>query len=159
MWVVARTGCQVLAIEPNPSVQKLLEENVRQLGDKVTIVKAALAEAPGSRTLHDSGFPGLSSLADHGEALRTFAVQAVTLENIISGSGFPYVDFLKMDIEGAELEVLNSTPAAVLQKIRNAVIECHPGAGVNASLVAHRLAEAGGMKISLNERMVVGWRG
>jgi FkbM family methyltransferase len=158
LWIAARTGCRVFAVEPNPSIHGLLEENIKQLGEQLTIFKAAVAEAPGLRTLHDSGFPGLSSLGGQGGSIRTFTVQAVTLEDVLSLSGFPQVDLLKMDIEGAELEVLNSTPPAVLRRIKNAIIECHPGAGVDSAAVADRLAAAGGMKISLNDRMVVGSR-
>ncbi|MEM7158189.1 MAG: FkbM family methyltransferase [Myxococcota bacterium] len=48
-----------------------------------------------------------------------------TLERVLESSGVERIDFLKMDIEGAEREVLASLPTSVWSKIRKIALEWH----------------------------------
>jgi FkbM family methyltransferase len=157
VWITGRSPCRVLAVEPNPSAYSLLRENVASLGERVVLKKVAIAGRREIRTLYDDGFPAISSLVMPRNAARTYEVQAITLEELLSTSGFPAIDLLKMDIEGAEKEVLQATSVDTLRRIQAAVIECHPHAGADSEWVADRLRGAG-MEVVCEPRLVVAWR-
>ena len=53
------------------------------------------------------------------------SVRAVTVAELIDLSGFPHVDILKLDIEGAEREVFASDSQSWLQQVRVMTVELH----------------------------------
>ena len=76
---------------------------------------------------------------DRNGTYEPVVVEATTLTDIVNRLG--EIDFLKMDIEGAEYAVLLSTPADVLKRIRTIALETHNPA-LNGGLMEH-LAGAG----------------
>lgn len=61
-------------------------------------------------------------------------IRAYSIQNIMEKSGFPYIDILKMDIEGSEYEVFSSKKCLEwLQLVKVLIIETHdskiPGCG------------------------------
>ncbi|MBI5394966.1 MAG: FkbM family methyltransferase [Verrucomicrobia bacterium] len=60
-----------------------------------------------------------------GRPRRTERVRAITLERIFSRFRIKTVDFLKLDCEGAEYDILLSTPGRTLSRIRKIVGEYH----------------------------------
>ncbi|MFA5189260.1 MAG: FkbM family methyltransferase [Verrucomicrobiia bacterium] len=60
-----------------------------------------------------------------GRPRRTERVRAITLEQIFSRFRIKQVDFLKLDCEGAEYDILLSAPGGVLSRIRRIVGEYH----------------------------------
>jgi FkbM family methyltransferase len=108
---------RVIGFEPDPAVVPLLEENLRRNGyDDVELVQAALATGDGPRGFV-SDLDG-SHLVDGGGA--TSQVRTVRLDEYLDGPA----DFLKLNIEGAELDVLRAS-AARLGAVRQLVIEYH----------------------------------
>ena len=106
---VGRAG-RVLAFEPSSRERLLLEKNVQRnrLGN-VTIVPQALADQPGTAHLHIAAklhgghnTLGEFAYADAGNA-GTEEVPVGTLDALATGR----VDVMKIDVEGAELKVLN----------------------------------------------------
>ena len=98
---------RVIALEPDPTTVPYLEENVRHNGLKdVTIVRAALAEQDGQITLHSDGRYGSTIMTNSDDAASTesqrYDVRTVRLRDYLDQP----VDFLKMNIEGAEWPVL-----------------------------------------------------
>ena len=144
LWVTARSRCHVLALEPNPSTRRMLEANVRRqgLGDRVEVRPWALAGGRGSRSLRpapDSAATSLVSEMTSGDV----QVEAMDLAGAIVASGFPRIDIVKMDIEGAEYEVFESVSSDVLEAPACWVIECHPHPGKAMGSVERALASAG----------------
>jgi hypothetical protein len=66
----------------------------------------------------DTGIPKL-------EAACITRAAAVSLKDIFAKNKIPRVDFLKMDCEGAEYEILFNCQENILRKIDKIVIECH----------------------------------
>jgi FkbM family methyltransferase len=157
LWVAQRTNCEILAIEPNPWVQPLLGENLSLLGPAARILPVAVAGSRGERSLYDGGFPAISSIVATKSPTNGIVVDAITLADLVSGSGFERVDLLKMDIEGAEGEVFRSVPLETLRRIDSAIIECHPAAGVESRFIADKLLEAG-FEVAFDSRIVLAWR-
>lgn len=101
---------KVVSIEPNPATFELLEESVRLNGFErhVRLVQAAAADREGTLDLFvPAGEPKNATVAFGGGARPAEArvsVPAVPLDRL--GSGLERVDFLKIDVEGAEPAVL-----------------------------------------------------
>lgn len=98
-------GCFLTAIEPDPDIFAALMENLEPyLGPRVTCRCVALAERAGPlkffQNRGDAGRISNPSKAHHAVT----NIQAILLDELLTES----VDFLKMDIEGSEVHVLNS---------------------------------------------------
>lgn len=103
---------RVIAFEPHPVLGEVLRRNVqRARGANVTVVPQALGRAAGTAhlVLHTSDNYGASSLRpDDSTAHRPrVPVQVTTLDEHLARAGGPRVDVLKLDVEGAELDVID----------------------------------------------------
>ncbi len=112
---------EVLAFEPDPDIYAILKKNIVSAGvaEGVTCIGACLAAEKGSVTFYSDGSDGGSKI-NHGQATKKIEVPAVVLSDYITKP----VDFLKLDIEGAELEVLESSREN-LKKVKNIFVEYH----------------------------------
>lgn len=116
----------VVAFEPNETCYKIAEENIRKNGlTGVTLLKAAVGPETGEATLYlnDQDSMGASlaprhiteEMVDH-----SVTVPMISLREYLETP----VDFLKLDIEGNEAEVLNAV-ADQLPAARNIFCEYH----------------------------------
>ena len=121
--------CRLMAVEPNPTTYDLLETNLSSLtaNGRSKVVKLAVWSHEASLAA-DRGVD-----ADHYSAFATKEVsinewdgqiEGVTMETLISKSGFSEVDLLKVDIEGAEVELFRGR-VDWLKKINAIAIEFH----------------------------------
>jgi len=109
----------VLAVEPNPQNMKLLEASRRANGfSQVTTALCAAARATGLLMLNASHSNGTTyALFDELDAmLSAQTVPAFRLDDLV-GAERP-VDFLKIDVEGAEYNALDG--------FRAGLARCHP---------------------------------
>jgi len=108
-WFLEKNGWSGILIEPQSSCCQALREQRPQ-----SRVFQAACCAPGQKgtlTLHVSNNNSLSSLKKHAndtdvEYVGTETVQALPLDDILAQAGHPAVDFLSIDVEGFELDVL-----------------------------------------------------
>lgn len=121
---------EVHTFEPEPRIFTLLKENVEY--NKVTRVKiynSALAKSACQTSFYlDRTFPGsLHTSTKFGRMPKDkIIVNAVKLSYFITLFGKRKIDLLKMDIEGAESEVLlDLAQNDCLQKINQMIIEYH----------------------------------
>ncbi len=144
LWAANRCKCSIEALEPNPSTRALLESNVRRerLDDRVQVRPWAIAASKGSRRLRPAADSAASALVDESRR-GDVHVDAVTLAEAIAASGFPRIDLLKMDIEGAEHEVFGALDAQTLGLVQFWIIECHPVGGTNHEAIEQVLVAAG----------------
>lgn len=96
----------VYAVEPGPDSRALLERNIRHQGlHNVVVLPCAAGQATRPREFHleaESTLHGFyAHPLSHGTA-RTIEVQEQPLDEVVPGS----VDVMKIDVEGAEVEVL-----------------------------------------------------
>lgn len=122
--LVGPTG-RVIAIEAVPSTFRLLERTVQLNGlTNVTLRNAALADEVGTLTVSDDG-PG-STVANTiiGGVADGVEVPAISLDALVAELGLDRIDFLKMNIEGAETLAVRGMKASQLL-VREAVISCH----------------------------------
>lgn len=116
---------EIIAFEPDDSAWECLQHNVSANGfENVSAHKKALS-ADGrdlSFTIDDDGDGSLTSSAFATEGTRTVTIPSTQLSPFIDRD----VDFLKMDIEGGETEVMQElSDAGVLSRVKQMSIEYH----------------------------------
>jgi len=107
----------VIAIEPNPIYFSKLEKKARNI-DNIILVNKATWNEKGTIELIIDGYE--SSISD----LSTTIVKTDTVDNIINDLGFEYVDFIKMDIEGAEIETLQGA-VNTLKNVKKIIVAAY----------------------------------
>lgn len=138
-------GGRVYAFEPMPESAATLRHNValNSLGNAVVVEKAA-SSAVGHAQLLISEWSAFHALKAEGisppeHARGAVEVETVTLDEFVSAGNARAPDVVKIDVEGAELEVINGMSATLASERPLLICELH---GTNADFV--RLIEARG---------------
>ena len=101
---------KVVAIEPGPTIGKLLKLNLRANGAaNVAIETVAVGDQTGTtvRFVENSAFGFVGDPAEAGD--RVLEVPMTTLTALAEKLDLPRVDFVKIDVEGLEFPVLKSS--------------------------------------------------
>ncbi|HWP85667.1 MAG TPA: FkbM family methyltransferase [Terriglobia bacterium] len=132
----ASKGAKVYAFEPCAENFEVLKWNVarNRLQDRVQAFNTAIAGASGQIVLYVgldrsgeilSGSVSICNPERGGAGVQTRSVRAVTLDSVMNDLQIRKCDFLKMDCEGAEYDILRNTSAATFRKIARIAMECH----------------------------------
>ena len=124
---------QAISFEPDPEEFKNL---LRQKRDNDTIFKNAIFDCEGEIRLYLTRAPGCSSVfrpnisfleqfpeTERYEVVDQQIVSAVTLDSVVSQNAIRDIDFLKIDVQGAELAVLNGATKTLDQHIFGVHVE------------------------------------
>lgn len=119
----ASSGARVLALEADPATFALLTENVRELG--VDCFANAAASFEGAIDFFSSPISGWSSSfpvmgAAGGQKV---TVPTVILSRLLTNAGIRSIDFLKIDVEGAEYDILLGDTELLRFDIKCLVVE------------------------------------
>jgi len=99
-------NCRVIAIEADPINFPLLVQNLKPYGDRVLPVLGAVADLNGHVFVERSSIGHWASRISTTNNTSQPCVPAFTLKTILSWCPLGNVDFIKMDIEGAETRVI-----------------------------------------------------
>jgi len=105
-----KTGCRVIAVEPNPPALERLKFNVKineNIKDQITIVPLGIG-SHGEFEIHSEGNLGAASLHKKifNEPKNGVKIKTKPLLEILKELGVKRVDALKIDIEGMEDQAL-----------------------------------------------------
>lgn len=121
---------RVFAYEPSSKNYKLLTRN-RELNNSgnLHIDNRAVAGSRGTVPLYLPAENGVLSSLLHDWSVFKEMVQAISLADIIAEHDLKQIDYLKIDVEGGEYDILLDCPSETLAKVRHIVMEYHEYAG------------------------------
>ncbi len=111
--VLKATKAQVHCFEPQPAVAEVLRANLADFGDRAVVVESGVGATESRLKLHYN--PDSSELASFSEEVnqigyvnnaQSVEVPVTTLDAYVAHAGLDRVDFIKIDTEGYEREVL-----------------------------------------------------
>lgn len=132
---------KVFAYEPIPKNFELLSryKSENPSLDFQIFNEAVSKSSQKSITLHfdetDAFTTSASIFKDH-ETKNQFTVESTCLERIIQDNRLTGIDFIKIDCEGSEYDIIYDAPPAILDKISIISIETHPGKNENENTAA-----------------------
>lgn len=140
---------RILAFEPFPSNLDMLKQNSSDC--KISNIESqncAISDISGSTKLFSGQSVNNSILKDfsmiHGDN-SSIKIESKTLEQIIKENSLDKIDFLKMDCEGSEYAIFESTSKSVFDKITTISMEFHDmrSAKFNGEFLIEKLIEYG----------------
>lgn len=141
----------IVAVEPNPHILPYLYNNIEiNKGNNIRVYTYAVCPDNGSRKLYVGKYVTVSSIIKehvefHTDINEAVDVQCTRLSSLIRFYGF--VDILKLDVEGIELDVLRES-RHVLNRVGTIVVEVHVDV-IDENDIEKLLLEAGFNKILL----------
>ncbi|PKP05224.1 MAG: hypothetical protein CVU11_00770 [Bacteroidetes bacterium HGW-Bacteroidetes-6] len=127
-WLFPKAS--IHAFEPSPSIfQKLLENTSKNKLNNVVCHNIALSSVAGPVIFFEpEGVPGslTGSLTESRNAGKPIQVDAEKLSDFLKNNSIDEIDYLKMDIEGAETDVFaDLAESGELNKVKQMGIEYH----------------------------------
>ena len=141
---------RVYSLEPFPDTYRALCLNIERngLGNRIQAICLGLSDA--SKQVEMSGEPASTDRRLSDDAVTSKgsveSVSVSSLKDFIAAQGLTVVDFLKMDIEGSEWDVVLTTESDVFRRIRRVQLEYHPmdtKRGLKPEMLIERLRQGG----------------
>ena len=125
---------RIIAMEPEPDNYACLLKNIRANRlDNVIPVRKMLWSGQRQMPLYLSGNTSAHSAyrdAFFGSTGESIDVEADSLDNILEAAGIDHADFIKMDIEGSEIEALKGMEKTLQSDVVVAIAAYHPIDGI-----------------------------
>jgi len=123
------TKGKIYAVEPDPDNFEWLVQHLRKNNTKnVICINEAVVNRNGSVYFQKGATSGSGRIIDNNVSInsdkRIIEVKATTLDNIFEKFNMKRIHILKIDVEGAEVDVLIGGKKA-LKKTEKIVLECH----------------------------------
>ncbi len=120
-WVVSNTDARCVGVEPVPSLYRTLPR-----GDRIEAEQAAVGATPGKQSLcmprETCASLASAGLTQDGERVE---VEVITLDALMRAHRLDWIDVLKIDIEGAEIELLEGLDKQTFARIGQITVEFH----------------------------------
>lgn len=133
LWAASRhQSVKVIPIEPSPRMCEFLRRNLAANGLRnVTVVQSAVGGQTGKAILYSRGVEAMNSLYCRdvmgSEFHALINTPLLTLDDVFDRYSVQTCNFLKMDCEGAEYEILLNARRETLAKIHKISMEYHVG--------------------------------
>jgi FkbM family methyltransferase len=128
--LMGRHGVRAFGVDPTRKHAAALRRLEARFPGRFVYVPCAIASADGALTFHESRINESGSLfTDHVNVIHddttSYDVEALTLSSLLKRVGVDGVDLLKLDLEGAEYDVLAGVTAEHLRPFRQLFVEFH----------------------------------
>jgi FkbM family methyltransferase len=124
---------RVISFEPNPSVASLINDSKnRNRLNNVQVETVALSDKSGKSLMQIQKSSGISYLGDFSrrkpedKILKEIEVPLLTLDEFMRRENLNYLDLLKIDCEGAEMDILNGSVYTLSSFKPDLIIEIVP---------------------------------
>lgn len=124
VWLQREYGADLLiGVEPDPANAELARRNLRANGVPGKVLQAAIGPSDGeARFSAPEGASNLGRLSSSGNVVRQISMNTVLAE-LAPGQR---IDLLKLDVEGAEQELLLAGDISWLERVEAIIAEFHP---------------------------------
>lgn len=118
-------GGLVVAFEPDRENFRLLMKNVRNnhFAGTVRLFQAALGNYEGQKMFFPNADPLISSFKPNLNSRQPKPVAVTTLDNVVAKFKIHHIDWIKIDVEGAEVDVLKGGNKTFADAAQNVIIE------------------------------------
>jgi FkbM family methyltransferase len=128
--LIGRHGVRAFGVDPTRKHRGALRQLEERYPGRFAHVPCAIAATDGTLTFHESQINESGSLfSDHVNVIQdettSYAVEAVTLRTLLKRVSVATVDIVKLDLEGAEYELLESATSDDLRPFRQLFVEFH----------------------------------
>jgi FkbM family methyltransferase len=152
IWVARQAPqARVFAYEPVAENYATLQTNLAGCAHSVRAHQAAVGASDGVGMMLDGGARSLDHRLTMASTDAGGGVRVVTLDQAVHETGGNPIDLLKVDIEGAELDMLAAASPSTLKRIRRVALEYHdnirPGTKAEVSRIlaqTHRIVSESG---------------
>lgn len=136
--LAASWGANVYAIEPEPHNLSALRFNIayNKMEDKIVVCPYAISDYKGVAVIDDNG--GGSTIKDNNPGSE---VEVMSLNNFFSLYHIDQVDILKIDVEGAETEIILGASKENLNKCKYITMEFDIRSGHRLGDMVQKLSE------------------
>jgi FkbM family methyltransferase len=139
-------GARIVCVEADHVALALLARNLSRNGVAAQILGAAVVGTAGRYAVDRADQPGANRVLPSASG----EVEGITLTTVLDRAGLEQVDLMKVDIEGAEREVLGSA-ADWSERVRALIMELHDG--LAPADVERLLGPLGYRRLPLPERV------
>ncbi|MGD1087965.1 MAG: FkbM family methyltransferase [Verrucomicrobiota bacterium] len=134
-WLSRFPDSEVISVEPMPNNFSLLQRNTSLNSTKrLHPVNCAVSSSIGEITLHfdrcDS-FTTAASVLKNAGGRDELSIQATSIAQLMTRFNLSHIDFLKLDCEGSEYDILYHCDDGLLEKIKCISMETHRGTETN----------------------------
>lgn len=120
---------KIFSFEPNPEVLPLLNENIALNGmrQRIRAFPWAVAGSSGERKLYfeDGHWGGATLLKENKRETREFLVRSIGVNEMADAIGERLIDYLKIDVEGGEGEIVDAMNRETAERIGSLFVEHH----------------------------------
>lgn len=118
---VGQSG-RVIGIEPCPETFKTLRQNSKHCHNVRLVKKAIMSQTGRGKLYYSKSAAANSMVTQWGKYVE---VDTITLDELVKSLGLGKVDFIKMDAEGAELDVLKGATGTLKRGTRLVIAAYH----------------------------------
>lgn len=130
VYMIREHGVRAFGVDPTRKHGPALQELERRFAGRFNHVPCAIVAVGGSLTFHESKENESGSIfSDHVNMLHdgtvSYDVEALTLKSLLARIGVDAVEILKLDLEGAEYDLLGAVEREQLRPFKQIFVEFH----------------------------------
>lgn len=126
-----RTG-RVFSFEPTPDTFSILKETIRlnHLTDQISLVNKAVSYEKGQTSFNSSTAGVSNSIVNYDPTSKhsKITVDVISVDLFVKEAGLSKVDFIKIDAEGVEFDVLRGAGETIRKYHPKMILALHPNA-------------------------------
>jgi len=112
----------VFVFEPRPLNISYIKRHVRiNKIENVTLIESAVSDLVGDSKFESRVGTGTGFLSSEGD----LAVKTTTVDVLVQNENYPVPDFIKIDVEGGEIDVLNGATQTITERRPNLLVATH----------------------------------
>jgi FkbM family methyltransferase len=135
-WATKYPGARIIAVEPEAENYSYAVQNASRYGPGISVLHKALWSRSAKLSVSGAQMDAIVSEVCENSIAN---VEVITIPEILEMFAIEQIDLLKLDIEGAESQVLGPSSSAWLNRVGEIIVEMH-GKDIERRIVAHLAA-------------------